>query len=60
VQCVDNLAAIEVVLTDAQRQALDSASAIDLGFPHDVVANTAARLAGAKLDQIDWPGSPVR
>jgi aryl-alcohol dehydrogenase-like predicted oxidoreductase len=34
-QLQDNLAALEVDLTDAQRKQLDQASAIDFGYPHD-------------------------
>jgi aryl-alcohol dehydrogenase-like predicted oxidoreductase len=36
-QLEDNLAALEVTLTDDQRATLESASAIDLGFPHELL-----------------------
>jgi len=52
-QLVDNLAALQVQLTPAQLQRLDSASAITLGFPHDVVAASAPALAGGKGELID-------
>lgn len=52
-QLADNLAAAAVTLSREQLQRLDEASAIELGFPHDVVAASAARLAGGKLDVTD-------
>jgi aryl-alcohol dehydrogenase-like predicted oxidoreductase len=36
-QLEDNLGALEVEFTDEQKQRLDAASAIDLGFPHNMV-----------------------
>lgn len=38
-QLEDNLAALELELSDDQRARLDAAGAIDLGFPHDFLAN---------------------
>lgn len=59
-QLVDNLASVDVKLTTEQMQHLDEVSAIKLGFPHDVVAETAPALAGGKLELIDWPRNAVR
>jgi hypothetical protein len=36
-QLEDNLGALDVSLTDEQRACLDEASAIALGFPHDLL-----------------------
>lgn len=36
-QLEDNLGALEVVLSDAQQTRLNAASAIELGFPHDML-----------------------
>jgi hypothetical protein len=38
-QLQDNLASLELQLTPAQVAALDKASAIEMGFPHDFYAN---------------------
>ncbi len=59
-QLVDNLASIEEKLSAEQIQKLDSVSAISLGFPHDVVAGSAGRLAGGKAELTDLPLRPVR
>lgn len=42
-QLEDNLGALEVGFTAAQRERLDRASAIQLGFPHDLLAGDAMR-----------------
>ncbi|QGW63908.1 aldo/keto reductase [Lysobacter soli] len=59
-QLTDNLASLDVTLSAEQIRRLDEASAITLGFPHDVVAETAPALAGGKLDLIDWPHRAIR
>ena len=59
-QLSDNLASLEVRLSAEHVQRLDAASAIPLGFPHEVVAGSATSLAGGKLELIDWPGRVVR
>lgn len=59
-QFSDNLAALDVQLTAAQIQQLDDASAIALGFPHEVVAKAAPALAGGKPELIDQPTRAVR
>ncbi|EJC79691.1 putative oxidoreductase, aryl-alcohol dehydrogenase like protein [Rhizobium leguminosarum bv. trifolii WSM2297] len=59
-QLADNLASLDVRLTVDQLARLDAASAIPLGFPHDVVAGSRDTLAGSKADLIDWPAVPVR
>ncbi len=52
-QFADNLAAADVHLSAAQLLRLDEVSATPLGFPHEVVAKTAAVLAGSKPELID-------
>lgn len=42
-QLEDNLGALDVHLTDDQAAALDAASAIDLGFPHDFLNRPMSR-----------------
>ncbi len=59
-QLADNLAALDVKLSEEQVRRLDDASAISLGFPHDVVSQSRNTLAGAKADLIDWPTIAVR
>ena len=59
-QLVDNLASTEVPLTPEQIQRLDAASAIPLGFPHDVVAASAKTLVGGKAELMDFPVRTVR
>ncbi|HEY0332724.1 MAG TPA: aldo/keto reductase [Stenotrophomonas sp.] len=59
-QLADNLAAVDVALSAAQIARLDAASAIALGFPHEVVANSRDALTGGKADLIDWPHVPIR
>lgn len=56
-QLADNLGAAELKLSDEQMQRLQAASAIELGFPHDLVSTSAAMLSGGRRDQID--GVPV-
>lgn len=42
-QLEDNLGALDVSLNDHQRDALEKASAIDLGFPHDLLNRPRTR-----------------
>jgi aryl-alcohol dehydrogenase-like predicted oxidoreductase len=58
-QLTDNLAAAALVLTDAQIAQLDAASAVTLGFPHEMLASaeTRARLAGGHPELIDATGA---
>jgi aryl-alcohol dehydrogenase-like predicted oxidoreductase len=42
-QLEDNLGALDVRLTDAQRARLERASAVELGFPHDFMARPLTR-----------------
>ncbi len=60
IQLADNIASVDILLTDDQMARLDAASAIKLGFPHDTVAGSHANLAGFKPELIDWPGHSVR
>lgn len=52
-QVEDNLGCLEVELSESQTKALDAASAIELGFPHDFIASEVAR-------QVLWGGARVR
>ena len=42
-QLEDNLGALEVTITDEQRARLEEASAIDLGFPHELLTRPRTR-----------------
>ncbi len=59
-QLDDNLASAQVRLSAEQLRRLDAASAITLGFPHDVVAASHDRLAGGQAAQTDFSPQPVR
>ena len=61
-QLADNLEAAAVTLTGDQIARLDAASAVPLGFPHDLVTEprTVARLFGGKADLVDHPALAVR
>jgi aryl-alcohol dehydrogenase-like predicted oxidoreductase len=61
-QLDDNLAATSLALSDNQIRRLDEASAIPLGFPHDMLAAPAYRdrIAGGKRALLDPPAVPVR
>lgn len=59
-QLVDNLASADAALSAEQMRRLDDASAIALGFPHEVVAGSAPRLAGGKAKQTEALVHPVR
>jgi aryl-alcohol dehydrogenase-like predicted oxidoreductase len=54
-QLEDNLASLELKLSDAQVKALDEASEIDLGFPHDFFKREMVRtfVYGGTRDLID-------
>lgn len=59
-QLDDNLGALDVTLTDAHLRQLADASAFDLGFPHDFMAQPAIReiVSGGTIDRLkrhrDW------
>ena len=59
-QLADNLASVNVQLTSEQLSRLDAASAITLGFPHDIVAASTPSLGGGKHELIDTPIRTVR
>jgi aryl-alcohol dehydrogenase-like predicted oxidoreductase len=59
-QLEDNLRAIDVRLTVDQVAALDAASAISLGFPHEIVAATTASLFGGQAERVDRSLASVR
>jgi aryl-alcohol dehydrogenase-like predicted oxidoreductase len=60
-QLAENLGATNVTLNPQQVARLDAASAIALGFPHDMLAAEAQtkRLAGGIPDQVDAIQTPV-
>jgi aryl-alcohol dehydrogenase-like predicted oxidoreductase len=61
-QLDDNLGALALALTPDQERRLDEASAIPLGFPHDMPVrfkDLRQRLAGGKADLLDLPSFPV-
>jgi len=60
-QLDDNLGTVNVKVSGDQMRRLDEASAISLGFPHDMVRQpgTRQRLTGGKLDLLDLPVQPV-
>lgn len=59
-QLADNLASVDVQLTAEQIARLDAASAISLGFPHDVVAASLPSLGGGKHELIDKAARAIR
>jgi aryl-alcohol dehydrogenase-like predicted oxidoreductase len=61
-QLDDNLGAADLILTDDQVSRLNATSAVPLGFPHDMLAESSLRnrLAGGKLDLLDQPSQAVR
>jgi len=59
-QLEDNLASASVTLSPAQVARLDAVSAIPMGFPFDVVAGSADRLAGGQGASTERPARPVR
>jgi aryl-alcohol dehydrogenase-like predicted oxidoreductase len=60
-QLAENLGATNVTLSAQQVARLDAASAVPLGFPHDMLAAKAQRerLAGGIPDQVDTSPTPV-
>ena len=52
-QLEDNLNAVSVTLTEAQRARLDEASAPSLGFPHEFLAATREITWGGAFERID-------
>jgi len=56
-QLEDHLAAVTVTLSDDQIRQLDRATAIALGFPHDLNSSPEQRevMTGGRFDQIDYP-----
>src|SRR6266478_5737933 len=60
-QLDDNLGTVNVKVSGDQMRRLDEASAISLGFPHDMdrQPGTRQRLTGGKLDLLDLPVQPV-
>lgn len=57
----DNIAATSLVLTNEHVERLDKVSAMPLGAPHELLANTRTRqrLAGGKLDLLDLSSAPL-
>ena len=52
-QLQDNLGCLDVELTAEHRERLDTASAIELGFPYDFIRDGRQSFMGAISDQID-------
>lgn len=54
-QLRDNLGAVEVRLDDDQRRRLDELTRVDLGFPHEFLAEAGVRqfVYGSRWDEID-------
>ena len=59
-QLLENLGSLDLRLAEDHLARLDTASAISLGFPHDLVARSASVLAGGKPDLVDPAARPVR
>jgi aryl-alcohol dehydrogenase-like predicted oxidoreductase len=61
-QLTDNLAAADVVLNPEQIARLDTASAVPLGFPHELIDGPSRRnvLAGGKAALLDLPAGALR
>ena len=55
----DTLGALNVVLADEQVARLDGASGVALGVPHDMLAGSAARMAGGDVGSLIRPAVPV-
>jgi aryl-alcohol dehydrogenase-like predicted oxidoreductase len=56
-QLEDHLAAITVTLSDDQIRRVDEATAIALGYPHELNSSSEQRevMTGGRFDQIDYP-----
>ena len=52
-QLQDNIGCLDVVLSAEQRDRLDAASAIELGFPYDFIRGGRESFMGAVSDQVD-------
>jgi aryl-alcohol dehydrogenase-like predicted oxidoreductase len=60
-QLEDHLATVTLTLSDDQIGRLDAATAIALGYPHDLNSSSEQRevMTGGRFDQIDYPTSVV-
>src|SRR6202166_683071 len=56
-QLEEQLAAATITLSDDQIRRLDAATAISLGYPHDLNSSSEQRevMTGGRFDQIDYP-----
>jgi diketogulonate reductase-like aldo/keto reductase len=56
-QVDEHLAALSVTLSDDQIRRLDAATAIALGYPHELNTSSGQRevMTGGRFDQIDYP-----
>src|ERR1700674_2122956 len=56
-QLEDHLAAVKVTLSDDQIRRLDAATAVALGYPHDLNSSSEQRevMTGGRFEQIDYP-----
>lgn len=60
-QLDDNLAALNVTLSEDQVRRLDETSAVPLGFPHEMLTTDryGKRIAGGKPDLLELPRRPT-
>jgi aryl-alcohol dehydrogenase-like predicted oxidoreductase len=58
-QLDDTLGALSLSLSSEQIARLDAASAIDLGYPHDAIKNSASQIAGGDATLLESRAVPV-
>lgn len=58
-QLDEQLGAATLTLSPEQRQRLAAASAVPLGYPHDLLAGQQNLLTGNRADRVNWPTRPV-
>lgn len=58
-QLDEQLAAAALVLSPEQVQRLEAASAVPLGYPHELLATQRPLLTGNREGQVRWPARPV-
>ena len=60
-QLEEHLAAVTVTLSEDQIRRLDAATAIALGYPHELNSSSEQRevMTGGRFDQIDYPAHVV-
>jgi aryl-alcohol dehydrogenase-like predicted oxidoreductase len=58
-QLDEQLGAAALTLSLAQRQRLEAASAVPLGYPHELLVGQQNLLTGNRADRVSWPTHPV-